>query len=441
MADILPFKGVIYNKEKIKEIEKVVTPQYDVISKDEQEQFYNLNPYNVIRITLGKNLAGDNEKENKYTRAADYLQQWLANGILVKESNDAIYVYEQKYTVKNGGSKTRMGFIALTPLQDFSSKKILPHENTLSKPKEDRLQLMRACNGNLCQVFALYFDEKKKTDEVLEEASKLKPLFDFTDGSGISHRFWSFKDKEKIGLIQKAMDGKKLLIADGHHRYETALNYRNEKRQKSKNLTGEEPFNYIAMMFVNAESEGLTIFPTHRVVNNLNDFNADKILKKLGEYFAVKGFDYRESEKENLFKKLSEAGEKNPSFGMFIKGSDKFYLLTLDNKKLIDGLFPENTHSEWKELDVVILHTVVIENILGISRENQAGEKNIIYVKLEKEAIKKVKEGEAQIAFLLNPTRVSQVKNAALKGLRMPQKSTFFYPKLLTGLVMNLFED
>src|SRR3990172_2157763 len=228
------------------------------------------------------------------------------------------------------------------------------------------------------------------------------------------------------------MDGKKLLIADGHHRYETALNYRNEKRQKSKNLTGEEPFNYIAMMFINGESEGLTIFPTHRVVNNLNDFNADKILKKLGEYFAVKSFDYRESKKENLFKKLSKAGEKNPSFGMFIKGSDRFYLLTLDNKKLIEGLFPENTPSEWKELDVVILHTVVIENILGISKENQAGEKNIIYVKLENDALRKVREGNAQIAFILNPTKVSQVKNVALKGMRMPQKSTFFYPKLLT---------
>ena len=441
MADILPFKGVVYNKEKVKEIEKVVTPPYDVISKDEQEQFYNLHPCNIIRITLGKDLSGDDEKNNKYTRAADCIRKWLADGTLIKENKDAIYIYEQKYAVKNGEEKVRKGFIALTSLQDFSSKKILPHEKTLSKPKEDRLQLMRACNGNSCQVFALYFDEKKRVDRILDETSSSDPLFDFTDRNGISHRFWSLKDSEKIGLIQKAMEEKELLIADGHHRYETALNYRNEKKEKSKNFTGKESFNYIAMMFINAESEGLTIFPTHRVVNNLNDFNADKILKKIGEYFTVKSFNSGESEKENLFKKLSEAGEKNPSFGMSIKGSDKFYLLTLDNKKLIDGLFPENTPAEWKELDVVILHTVVIENILGISKENQAGEKNIIYVKLENEALKKVKEGDAQIAFILNPTKVSQVKNVALKGMRMPQKSTFFYPKLLTGLVMNLFED
>jgi len=441
MAEILPFRGVIYNKEKINEPEKVVAPPYDVISKDEQENFYRTHPYNVIRIILGKENAGDDEKNNKYTRAAKYLEEWTSDGILVKEKENSIYVYEQKYHTKNNDLKTRRGFIALTPLEDFKSGKIFPHENTLSKPKADRLKLMQACKGNLCQIFALYFDGEKEIDAAFEKICSQPPLFDIVDSNGITNRMWSVKDTKAITLIQKVMKDKQLLIADGHHRYETALNYRNERREGLKNFTGKEDFNYITMMFVNAEDTGLSILPTHRVIHDLKDFNGEKILKKIGEYFEVESFPYREAELEKFIKMLSSSGEKHPAFGIYIKGIDRFYLLTLKNKKLINGLFTEDKPEEWKELDVAVLHDVIIENILGISKENQAAQKNIAYVKDEKEAVKKVKEDNFQIAFILNPTRVSQVKNIALKGLRMPQKSTFFYPKLLSGLVMNLFED
>ncbi|OGL38481.1 MAG: hypothetical protein A2042_08720 [Candidatus Schekmanbacteria bacterium GWA2_38_11] len=441
MAEILPFKGVIYNKEKINETEKVVTPPYDVISKDEQENFYRTHPYNIIRIILGKDIAGDDDKNNKYTRAAKYLQEWINDGILIKEKEDSIYIYEQKYHTKNNDLKTRRGFIALTPLQDFKSGKIFPHENTLSKPKEDRLKLMQACKGNLCQIFALYFDEKKEIDALFEKICSQPPLFDIVDNNMITNRMWLVKDKKVVALIQNAMKKKQLLIADGHHRYETALNYRNERRKGLKNFTGEEDFNYITMMFVNAEGPGLSILPTHRVVYNLKDFNGEKILKKIGEYFEIESFPYREAELEKFIKELSSSGEKHPAFGMYIKGIDRFYLLTLKNKKLINGLFTEDKPEKWKELDVAVLHDVIIENILGVSKDSQARQENIAYVKDEKEAVKKVKEDNFQIAFILNPTRVSQVKNIALKGLRMPQKSTFFYPKLLSGLVMNLFED
>jgi len=441
MAEILPFKGVIYNKEKINEISKVVTPPYDVISKEEQDGFYRLHPYNIIRIILGKDLPGDDEKNNKYTRAAKYLHEWIENGILIKESAESIYIYEQGYHTKNGELKVRRGFIALTPLHDFKSRKIFPHENTLSKPKEDRIRLIRACKGNLSQVFALYFDGAKRVDAILEEVSSMQPLFDLTDGYGIIHRFWSFKDTKTIRMIQNIMEGKELLIADGHHRYEAALNYRNERMEGLKNFTGKEDFNYIAMMFVNTEDSGLSILPTHRLIYNLSNFNGEKILRKVGEYFEIESFPYREAELEKFIKNLSSSGEKHPAFGMYIEGINRFYLLTLKNRKLINRLFTEDKPEEWKELDVAILHTVIIENILGISLDKQAGEDNIVYVKDEKEAIRKVKEENFQIAFILNPTKISQVKNIALKGLRMPQKSTFFYPKLLTGLVMNLFED
>ena len=446
MAKIIPFKGILYNKEKIRDIKDVVAPPYDVISPAEQEELYKRHENNVVRLILGKESDSDTPDNNRYTKARDSFDSWQKDSILIKDAFPSIYVYSQEYHLgetEGFEKKMRLGFIALSKLEDFGEGKIHPHENTLAKPKEDRLKLMQHCNANFSSIFGLFSDPSKRIDSVLKDYMRHSPLYDMVDDAGMRHTLWAIRDNRAIKIITSVMSDKQIFIADGHHRYETAINYRNEMRGKLPNFSGEELYNYVMMYFTNTNSEGLSILPIHRLVSNLSDFDKKKIVEKAGEFFNIEKLSFNESDektvKQKLFSDIKERGEKEHIFGMYL-GNDEYLLLTLKDEDVLDRLITNSRHPSWKKLDVTILHTLLIEKVLGVSEKNLAEQKNITYTISGDEAIKDVKAGKYQIALFLNPTKIEEVKDVATAGEKMPQKSTFFYPKLITGLVMNKLE-
>jgi len=446
MAKIIPFKGILYNKEKIRDMKDVVAPPYDVISPPEQEELYKRHENNVVRLILGKESDSDTPDNNRYTKARDSFDSWQRDSILIKDAFPSIYVYSQEYHLgetEGFEKKRRLGFIALSKLENFGEGKIHPHENTLAKPKEDRLKLMQHCNANFSSIFGLFSDPSKRIDSVLKDYMRHSPLYDLVDDAGMRHTLWAIRDNKVIQIITGVMSDKQVFIADGHHRYETAINYRNEMREKLPNFTGEELYNYVMMYFTNTNSEGLSILPIHRLVSNLSNFDKKKIIKKAGEFFNIEKLSLNESDektvKQKLFSDMKERGKKEHIFGMYL-GNDEYLLLTLKDEDVLDRLITNSRHPSWKKLDVTILHTLLIEKVLGVSEKNLAEQKNITYTISEDEAIKDVKAGKYQIALFLNPTKIEEVKDVATAGEKMPQKSTFFYPKLITGLVMNKLE-
>lgn len=414
-------------------------PPYDVISPQMQEELYQKSPYNVVRLEYGKEFQADNEMSNRYTRAADDFKKWLESRALVRDEAPAIYPYEQGYIGKNGNIKTRKGFIARVRLEELDSGVILPHERTLSGPKTDRLKLIKACRANFSPIFSLYSDPEMKTNTLLSGAAQNSPIINFKDEEGISHRLWRVADEEVIKRLQEEIADKMLFIADGHHRYETALNYRNEVIKTHPHFTGTESFNYTLMYFSNMDDEGLTVFPTHRLIYGLRDFNPGLFEERLSENFEIERFqDIRENLKTFL-ERLSEKGKDTHSFGVYAKGWDNAAIVTLKSEVTMDGFATEHSIA-YRRLDVTILHTLIIENILGISRERQERKENIEYIQGEMAGLSKVMDGDRQILFILNPTKVREVEEVAKAKDKMPQKSTYFYPKIPTGLVINVID-
>ncbi len=410
MIEIVPFKGILYNQEKFPDISAVVTPPYDVISAEQQEMYYQKHPYNSIRLILGKDQKGDNEANNKYTRAAEHFRTWLAEGILKQDEHEAIYPLTQEFSYRHK-KLTRKGFITLIKLQELG-KGVYPHEKTLSKPKQDRLNLMLATKANFCQVFALYSDKEGVLDECLNIEST--PIIDIMDNDLVKHQLYRLTQPTTLKKIKEVMRAKDIFIADGHHRYETALN--------AQKILG---YDFIMIYLTKMEGSGLTILPTHRLIRHLPDFQSGAF----EEFFEVKKVDSC----EELFKKMEGVREPNHSFGIYTAG--KNYLLVLKDSSIMDNLIG-NRHSQgFKQLDVSILQAVVIEHILKIN-DIEAG---ISYTHDEKEAKLLVDEDKYKAALFLNPTRISQMQELSLQHELMPQKSTYFYPKLLSGLVMNKF--
>ncbi|MFC1559952.1 DUF1015 domain-containing protein [Candidatus Margulisiibacteriota bacterium] len=437
MTKIFPFKGVTYNKKLVGNLAKVTTPPYDVISTEGQDAFYNTHPYNIIRLILGKNYPGDTDLNNKYTRASAFFKAWLNNNILSKDEEPAIYVYEQKFSYKNK-KISKLGYIALFKIEEFEAGRIFPHENTLAKPKTDRQDLLRACSTNFEPIFSLYADEKNKITKLFKKATKRKPTVEVKDKEKVLHRLWKISSRSILNKITKEMESKQIYIADGHHRYEASLKYRNEMRSRAQKSTGEEPYNFIMMYFTNIFEKGLLILPIHRLVKDLNLKDVINLLNSLQEYFEVIEIKFtKKSEKSaqrKLLKLISQAKEGEHFFGMYINGFNKYYLLKLKNEKAADKLMDHGKPKEWRKLDVAILHTVVIKHILGIS-DNKI-EDSIIFSHNDNETFERVKKGEFKLALFLDSTKVEQIIAVANKYEKMPQKSTFFYPKLKSGLVM-----
>lgn len=445
MAEIVPFRGVLYNPAKVGDLNKVMAPPYDVISQKKQDELYERHPNNIIRLILGKTSPADTHGSDRYSRSAADLEKWLGEGVLAHDEKPALYYYTQSYTLKDGSQHTRKGFIGLSRLVDFG-KGIHPHEKTLSGPKADRLKLMQACDANMSCIFTLYSDPVLRVNKLLEAAATGKaPDIDVTDDDGIVNRIWRVDDQQTLSGVIESMKDKSLFIADGHHRYETALNYRNMMREKAGNYTGNEPFNFIMMYFSNMDDEGMTIWPTHRVVHSLKDFDADAFLSRCKEYFDCGEFAYTASSepevRASFLKELEKSGAKTVSLGLHIRARDIYYLLSFKSNDMMDKVFGDSIPEVFKGLDVTVLHSLVFAKILGMTQEAQEKQENLIYVKSYDEAISACSNDQNQLVFLLNATKIEQVKSVALAGFVMPQKSTYFYPKLLSGLTLNLFDS
>ena len=436
MATILPFKGLRYNSEKIKDISKVITPPYDVISKKERDDYYQLHPDNIIRLILSKELPGDDQSNNKYTRSAESFETWRKEEILKEEAEPAIYIYAQEFTL-SGKKYIRRGFISLVKLEDFQTGEIYPHEHTLAKPKEDRMNLMKACDANLSQVFTFFEDEDATISSFLHKVSEGNPDIDFTDIYGVKNSLWAIKDKTIIEALITQMKDRALFIADGHHRYETALFYRDlvNGTKKEQNSNGDSPADYIMMMCVSMEDPGLVILPTHRLARNAKDLDPEKIKSSLNEVFDISDMG-SDCDADMLTQKLSEDSHKH-KIAMYIGEDDKkFYILTLRDENLLDQILT-GEYVEWKSIDTGILHGVIFDRALGIQAKNISKSENVKYNQGVEDSVTRVNEGEYQIAFFLNPTKIGQIKEIATKRHKMPPKATYFYPKLMTGMVVR----
>lgn len=448
MTDILPFYGITYNKSKIRDYGLVLTEPYDKITPKMQEVYYKRSPYNLVRITKGKETKSDNENNNKYSRAADFLNDWLKKNILVRDAQRALYAYHQEYhpPVKDKSSdapKIREGFIGLMRLVEFGKGGVHPHERTLLKPKHDRLSTMRAVGGSTGQIFMLYSDPQLVINKALAKVTgRRAPDIRLKDDYGIVHKLWKVTDPKIIKTVQQSMKKREVFIADGHHRYETALNYRNEMRALGLKCSGNESFENRMMTFVNMDDKGLTILPTHRLIFGLNNFSFPELMGRLKKYFWINEYPARSAKEEResrneLWADLKMTGQKAHAIGLIARGAKNYLMLTLKDDKIMDKIIREKHSPSWNRLDVTILHSLILEHMLGITKEQVANEDNVNYVRSEDEAIDLTKKGKYQMAFILNPTKVSEVKTVSLKGERMPQKSTDFYPKLLSGIVIS----
>lgn len=430
MAKILPFKGIRYNKAKIKNLETVMAPPYDVISPQLRDELYKTDSHNIVRIILGKEFEKDAKKNNKYTRAGDFLKEWIKEGILKNDERPAIYIYEQEYLYK-GKLKKRIGFISLMKIEDPASSLVLPHEYTFSKPKKDRLNLIRNTKANTSPIFCIFKDNGKKvTNFIRGYTRKRSPIIDI-HFEGVGHKFWSMTDVKIINKIKKELEGKQVFIADGHHRYEVALAFRNEMRKRLGRRRAKR-FDNIMVYLSNLTDENLTIFSTYRVIKSLGGAKWNYLNRKLGVYFnieSVKG-------KKKMFEEL-EKSKIGYVFGAYFK-NHKFYLLKLKDESLLDDIIKVDKSHEWKRLNLTVLHFLIFDHILHIDKFS-SNDENIIYTRDEDYAINLVNKGECDIAFFQLPTKVVQVQNIASGPDRMPHKSTYFYPKVLTGLAINKF--
>ena len=432
MAEIVPFKGIRYNSSMIKDLNQVITPPYDVIKENAQKTYYEKNPYNIIRLEYGLKYADDDEKNNVYSRAKSELYNWLEQEILIQDEQPSFYLYEADFTVQEQ-RVTRRGFFSCVKVEDFQKKVVLPHEQTMSKPKEDRLNLLRACEANFSPIFGLYPDKNHGLENIFDNL-KEGPKINFKDDDGNEHRLWIINDGRTIEMIQEILKDKQIFIADGHHRYETALTYSKEMEQ-----AGKHDYDYVLMGLVNLYNPGLMVLPTHRLVKNLEGFNFEEFLYKLSSDFNISGMLLPpENKKEAMDKFLStleQSGIDNHSFGLY-GGEGSLYLLTLKDEKAMEKI-NLNYSQDWKGLDVSVLQILIFEKHLHILNDQRERETHLSYERDELTALELVDNGSHQLAFLLNPTKVDELTTVAGGGERMPQKSTFFYPKLGTGLIIN----
>jgi len=440
MVDILPFKGLRYNPNINLKLEELVAPPYDVITPVMQERYHNRNEFNVIRLILGRDEANDDEYNNKYTRAANYLNNWKRDGILLEDGQKSIYIYHQIFEYPQGVTNKRIGIIALVKLEDLKSGKIYAHENTFASPKADRFKLIRTCNANFCSVFSIYTDPKNKIKKILDKYTSQKPVTNLTDENGIINKIWQINKKEDTDVIKDILKNKEIFIADGHHRYETALNFKSEIRDSlKKKITKSLPSDYVMMYLTNSESDGLRILPIHRILNDDFGTDLDEFLSDLEEAFEIKRFKdtkYVEELKEKFTVELEQYASVKTAFGIVMRDGRNF-LIKLRDDIDYDDIIEDKISEVKKSLDVIILQRYVIMKLWVGNPEIELEESDISFTNDMAEAIEKVLFGTGKIAFLMNPTPLEKVKKIALSNDRMPQKSTFFYPKLLSGIVIR----
>jgi uncharacterized protein (DUF1015 family) len=434
MADIHPFRAFRYDPQQVS-LPQVVTQPYDKIDPRRQEQYYAASPHNLVRIILGRREEKDDGSENVYSRAAAYFSGWRQQGIVPQDALPSIYAYSQRFAPPGSASELeRLGFIALGHIEDYSAGVVYRHEQTLAKPKADRLDLLRATRGHFGQLFMLY-EDSGQIDSLLTNPGD--PVISVKDEYGVLHRVWQVSDQWVIQSVQAAMRDKKLIIADGHHRYETALTYRNERRAADSSAVaqpGTAPYEFVMMTFVNMNSPALLILPTHRIVHGLGSFSEEEFRNAARAFFDVEDVD-PSLDGPRATAILRECGRAGAS--ILAVTAKRAFLLHHPNPNSTAPIFAGLSLRQ-QGLDVVQLHKCLLEKVLNLSEESIRNQQNLSYVRDASEALSQVRgpDARANIAFLMNPCRMSQVRDIAFAGEVMPQKSTDFYPKLLSGLTI-----
>jgi uncharacterized protein (DUF1015 family) len=455
MAYVAPFRALRYDPAQV-DLARVVTQPYDKITPEMQNRYYDASPHNLVRIILGKPQPTDHLGENVYTRAAASFQDWRRQGVFLQDPQQSLYQYIQRFQPPGGGAELeRRGFIALGKIEDYSEGIVHRHEQTLAKPKADRLELLRATRAHFGQLFMLYSDPAGEVDGILSSsATDMEIGMEVRDEYGVLHQLRRVSDPGIIGLVAGKMRDKKLIIADGHHRYETAMNYRNERRAapstsvtavprehvRPDNLVREAsselaPYELVMMTFINMDSPGLVILPTHRVVHGLESFSADTLRDRARSYFSVEEVD-PSIDAARATGILRGAGHA----GTALLGVTANRAFLFDTPRALTSNLFQGLSLRQQSLDVLQLHKCLLEGVLGISEEAIRDQTNISYVRAAGEALGRVRDGTANVTFLMNPVRMRQVRDIAFAGEVLPQKSTDFYPKLLSGLTIYALE-
>ncbi|MFQ6066953.1 MAG: DUF1015 domain-containing protein [bacterium] len=424
MAEIRPFRGIIYNQEKIKDLAKVLAPPYDVISPPQQQFYYKSHPYNIIRLILGFDLPQDNEKENKYTRARRFFRQWLSKEILKKEKDPAIYVYEKEYSLK-GRDGRRKGFLALMKLEKFGTGVIFPHEQTFPKPGTDRLRLLESCRANFNPIFCLYSDSPHLIDQYLKEK---EAMIELRDSDGVKHVVGRIRNEDTIRKICKAMEDKKIFLADGHHRYLTALKFRDAEKNRFTSIQRSEDF--VLIYFLNMETDAITILPVHRVIGALTPDQVSKLRSKIPDFFQVEELKFNSNtekvQRKEMFERIDRT-QDSTTFGMYCGGNSYHVLRLKDRQRFLA-----------EKINTAVLDTILRK----ILKRNQLEKgREIDFIKDETETAELIRAGKYQVAFFLKSLSLKEVRETSLAGKILPPKSTYFYPKPLSGLVMRDLED
>ena len=442
MATVLPLNGILYNPEKITDSAQVTTPPYDVITPDEQTAFYDRHPYNVIRLILGRANASDNAMDNPHTRSADFFRQWMSEGVLMRDEQPALYLKAITY-VHEEKTITRFGLITRVGLEPFDKRIILPHEKTFSKVRSERLQLMKATHCNHCPIFSLYPDDGGMLSSLEHAVDTSAPIVDFTDDQGHRHQLWRILDPVVHRRVAAAMQDKRLFIADGHHRYETALNFRTHLKETDPSFSDRHPANYVLMYLCSMSDPGLIILPAHRLLKAVSDEDLKQAMPKIRTYFEVAKHPFTAGDRPRVEERFLAAlsdGESRQRIGIYAHQSPIFYLLTLKTG-VMDQLFSKELDASLQFLDVTVLTRLVFMKILGFDQTRLDNEQLIGYASSAEKAFQSIDTGTYDVAFILNPTRIEQVQEVAQKGLIMPRKSTYFYPKVKSGLVMNTLKE
>ncbi|HSA58287.1 MAG TPA: DUF1015 domain-containing protein [bacterium] len=431
---IAPFRGLRYDLSSGKlDPAKVTAPPYDVINEDAQRRLYERDPHNVVRVILGHQFPKDTAADNRYTRAAADLERWVREGVLKRDAEPSFYLYEQEFRLKDGSHHVRRGFLALRRLEEFGKGKIQPHEKTLAGPKADRLLLMKSCHANLSPIFSLYSDPEHALGRLLEPHFQDKPLADFADEEGVRQRLWRVSDQALFRKTDEIVGRKNLFIADGHHRYETALAYREwmKSRPEGAKAAEDASFHYVLMFFSDMEDPGLVILPTHRVLHDWPGFDPQSFRKKLAALFGLRAFP---DGNEALLQALKGEGARGAqAFGLVLPGEEPMLLtLSAERRDSIPAL--KEVPAALRAVDTLILHRVIFREMLGLREEDEKDPRFMTFVKDAREALA---TPQSDAVFLLNTTPMRVLKEVVETGMVLPPKTTFFYPKLLSGLVFH----
>lgn len=434
MADVRPLPGIRY--ADMAHLAALVTPPYDVISPEAQTRYYERDPHNIIRLELGRDEPGDDDLDNRYTRAAATFAEWRRTGIL-QQDDPSLYLYEQRFA--SGGQRyTRTSLLARVRLEPWDAGVILPHERTLSKPKDDRLKLMRACAATLSPIMSLYDDPAGELASLLETLRTEPPLASFSDDADEEHRLWVVRDDTLAARIAAFIAERQLYIADGHHRYETALSYRDEIRALRHELDADDAVNFTLMGLSPLEDPGLAVLPTHRVLRDLDATRLAVLDETLAAMFTSEPLD---GDSADWMRILAEAGKSDTAFVLARPDGARLIRLTDAGRAAMRNVHGDDVGASdaWRALDVAVLHALVLDGALGVTPGAVRAGEHVTYTRDAEAAAVAVRTGAngAQLAALLNATPPAAIRDVARAGDRMPQKSTYFYPKLITGLIMN----